>query len=341
MVPILKHSLYSSYPYELRSIMNLHFRVFFIVIPLLAGTSACQYPSSAASPDTAAPEAVKAPISTPLDLSNGRAERLLIAYSESFRAAWAASDAAGLAKLYAEDAVRVVSDQQLPIYGRSAVQSASEASFADETNSTTISTTTEVVRFLSSDIILGSGTYDIKNASGETVRSGLWSNAFRLEDGSLHMLMESAGEYALQGMDKVSLSVPQEIAAVYTGDGAHLLNQGVAAYVDNTNTGNTAAVAGLFLEAGLQAVSRNGRIIEGRNQILATMADAAASEGDTLSAWGYGYRPIGADLAIGWGAWKRTSQGEIAEYGLWANIWAITENGLMLISERAGPYSGG
>ena len=322
--------------------MTLHFRVFFIVIPLLAGASACQDPSSTASPDTAAPEAVTAPLSTPLDLSNERAERLLIAYTESFRAAWAASDAAGLAKLYAEDAVRVISDQQLPIYGRSAVQSSLEGSFADETNSTTISITTEVVRFLSSDIILGSGTYDIKNASGETVRSGLWSNAFRLlEDGSLHCLMESAGEYALQGMDKVSLSVPQEIAAVYTGDGAHLLNQGVAAYVDNTNTGNTAAVAGLFLETGLQAVSRNGRIIEGRNQILATMAGTAASEGDTLSAWGYGYRPIGADLAIGWGAWKSTSQGEIAEYGLWANIWTITENGLMLISERAGPYSGG
>jgi len=81
----------------------------------------------------------------------------------------------------------------------------------------------------------------------------------------------------------------------------NLLDQGVNAYVEGTNSGNFSAVANLFEEDGVQVVSANDRIIQGRPAILEAMQTAPGSE-VTLSAWGYGYQPIGADLAIGWGA---------------------------------------
>ena len=109
----------------------------------------------------------------------------------------------------------------------------------------------------------------------------MWSNVWRVEDGDLKMLLESAGEYALNGMDEASASVPQVMAPRYTGAGADLLDQGVSAYVEHTNAGNLKGVADLFMANGLQAVSQSGRIVQGRENILAAMSEAPARNDTT------------------------------------------------------------
>ncbi len=322
--------------------MNVQIR-FFLVVAVLVGTlQGCQESAPDATVEKAVAEGAGVVPDGTIDLSGDRAERLLADFTETFEAVWAQGDAEGLAQLYAEDAVQVISSQQLPLYGRAEIQSGLAASFAGTAAGSRISTKTEVAKFLAADIVMGSGTYETKSPSGQILMSGLWSNAWRLENDGLKMLLESAGDYAVDGMDEASAKVSQVMDPQYTGAGADLLNAGVAAYVEHTNAGDLSGVADLFLTNGLQAVSRNGRIIQGRANILAAMSATPAESGTTLSAQGYGYRPIGGDLAIGWGAFQQTSNaGEIVEYGLWGNIWVVTDKGLMLISERAGSYSGG
>ena len=275
-----------------------------------------------------------------VDLSEARAQALVNAYTVAFEAAWAGSDAAALAALYADDAVRLVSEEQLPVYGRAAIQTAHENNLALNPAGTRISTSTEVARFLSPEIVMAAGTFTVVDAQGAPLQRGYWSNAMQVTEEGLRMVLESAGNASPNGMDPTSLEVEQVLAEPYAGPGVDLLDQGVIAYVEGTNSGNYSAVANLFEEDGIQVVSANDRIIQGRPAILEAMQTAPGSE-VTLSAWGYGYQPIGADLAIGWGAYKNVdASGATTEYGLWGNIWTITEEGLMLASERAGPYSG-
>lgn len=273
-------------------------------------------------------------------LSQAKARALMTAYTQAFEAAWASSSAAGLGALYAEDAVRLVSDEQLPVYGRAAIQKAHKNNLALNPAGTKISTFTEIARFLTPEIVLAAGTFNVVDAQGTPLQRGYWSNAMKVTNDGLQMLLESAGNASPNGMNPASLAVAQTVSESFTGAGAALLDQGVNAYVQGTNTGNVNAVANLFLTDGIQVVSGNDRIIQGRAAILDAM-NAATGPEVTLSAWGYGYQEIDTNLAIGWGAYKNVdANGAPTEYGLWGNIWRITDNGLMLVSERAGPYSG-
>ena len=91
---------------------------------------------------------------------------------------------------------------------------------------------------------------------------------------------------------------------------------------------------------GIQAVSNNNRIIFGRDDILEAINQNAVA-GIELDAWSYGYRDLGNSIAIGWGGYRQLDDsGALIEYGLWGNIWEITTDGLKLVIERAGAFSG-
>lgn len=275
-----------------------------------------------------------------IDLSDSRALTLVNNASKSFSSAWAIKDAEAMGELYEENAIRIISERHIPAYGREAIVSGFKNDFSEEFATTTIETATTVGRFLSPNILLGTGTFDIKDSDGSTIMQGLWGNAYQLQGDRLVMLMESAGASSTDGMRPISLSIPQVTDQIYDGPGSDLVNEGVVAYEINTNSANPKGVADLFLENGIMTASANGRVILGSDKILESITSSAVP-GITLDAWAYGYREINESIALGWGGYKQTdSSGSIVEYGQWGNIWEITTDGLKLIIERAGAFSG-
>ena len=266
------------------------------------------------------------------------AAELIADFTESFSAAWADGDAQAMGRLFEEDAIRIVSTSASPIYGRDAIvrEFASNDFGADE--STTINATTEVAKFVSDDIVLGAGTYNILDSYGAAIVSGLWGNAFRLRAGSLLMLMESAGDLSVSGMSAASLAVPQKIDPIYSGPRAGALNQIVTTYEEN-NVSNPNAVAELFVNDGIHVISGNGRVIVGKENIRESLFSGAV-DGVSLDAWSYGYRDVGDSLALGWGGYNlKDAAGQVIEYGMWGNVNRITEDGDRILMERAGPFS--
>jgi len=267
------------------------------------------------------------------------ANDLMDQFTESFSAAWASGDAEAIGQLYSEDAIRIVSTSATPIYGREAIISDFVVNFSSPDGATIIKAIAEVARFISDDIVIGAGTYEVIDADGTIGATGLWGNAFQLKADRLLMLMESAGDMATAGMNPSSLAIPQVIDAVYMGPRADALNRIVTTYEENSVT-NPKAVADLFLDDGLHVISGNGRVISGKEDILESLTSNAVP-GATLDAWSYGYREIGNSVAIGWGGYNLTdTDGKIIEYGQWGNINKITADRDMVVMERAGPFSG-
>lgn len=267
------------------------------------------------------------------------ANDLMDQFTESFSAAWASGDAEAIGQLYSEDAIRIVSTSATPIYGREAIISDFVVNFSSPDGATIIKAIAEVARFISDDIVIGAGTYEVIDADGTIGATGLWGNAFQLKADRLLMLMESAGDMATAGMNPSSLAIPQVIDAVYMGPRADALNRIVTTYEENSVT-NPKAVADLFLDDGLHVISGNGRVISGKEDILESLTSNAVP-GVTLDAWSYGYREIGNSVAIGWGGYNLTdTDGKIIEYGQWGNINKITADRDMVVMERAGPFSG-
>ena len=267
------------------------------------------------------------------------ANDLMDQFTESFSAAWASGDAEAIGQLYSEDAIRIVSTSATPIYGREAIISDFVVNFSSPDGATIIKAIAEVARFISDDIVIGAGTYEVIDADGTIGATGLWGNAFQLKADRLLMLMESAGDMATAGMNPSSLAIPQVIDAVYMGPRADALNRIVTTYEENSVT-NPKAVADLFLDDGLHVISGNGRVISGKEDILESLTSNAVP-GVTLDAWSYGYREIGNSVAIGWGGYNLTdTDGTIIEYGQWGNINKITADRDMVVMERAGPFSG-
>lgn len=267
------------------------------------------------------------------------ANDLMDQFTESFSAAWASGDAEAIGQLYSEDAIRIVSTSATPIYGREAIISDFVVNFSSPDGATIIKAIAEVARFISDDIVIGAGTYEVIDADGTIGATGLWGNAFQLKADRLLMLMESAGDMATAGMNPSSLAIPQVIDAVYMGPRADALNRIVTTYEENSVT-NPKAVADLFLNDGLHVISGNGRVISGKEDILESLTSNAVP-GATLDAWSYGYREIGNSVAIGWGGYNLTdTDGTIIEYGQWGNINKITADRDMVVMERAGPFSG-
>ena len=267
------------------------------------------------------------------------ANNLMDQFTESFSAAWASGDAEAIGQLYSEDAIRIVSTSATPIYGREAIISDYGVNFSSPDGATIVKAIAEVAKFISDDIVIGAGTYEVIEADGTIGASGLWGNAFQLKAGRLLMLMESTGDMATAGMNPSSLAIPQVIDAVYVGPRADALNRIVTTYEENSVT-NPKAVADLFLNDGLHVISGNGRVISGKEDILESLTSNAVP-GVTLDAWSYGYREIGNSLALGWGGYNLTdSDGTIIEYGQWGNINKITADRDMVLMERAGPFSG-
>ena len=267
------------------------------------------------------------------------ANDLMDQFTESFSAAWASGDAEAIGQLYSEDAIRIVSTSATPIYGREAIISDFVVNFSSPDGATIIKAIAEVARFISDDIVIGAGTYEVIDADGTIGATGLWGNAFQLKADRLLMLMESAGDMATAGMNPSSLAIPQVIDAVYMGPRADTLNRIVTTYEENSVT-NPKAVADLFLDDGLHVISGNGRVISGKEDILESLTSNAVP-GATLDAWSYGYREIGNSVAIGWGGYNLTdTDGKIIEYGQWGNINKITADRDMVVMERAGPFSG-
>ena len=267
------------------------------------------------------------------------ANDLMDQFTESFSAAWASGDAEAIGQLYSEDAIRIVSTSAAPIYGKEAIISDFVVNFSSPDGATIIKAIAEVARFISDDIVIGAGTYEVIDADGTIGATGLWGNAFQLKADRLLMLMESAGDMATAGMNPSSLAIPQVIDAVYMGPRADALNRIVTTYEENSVT-NPKAVADLFLDDGLHVISGNGRVISGKEDILESLTSNAVP-GVTLDAWSYGYREIGNSVAIGWGGYNLTdTDGKIIEYGQWGNINKITADRDMVVMERAGPFSG-
>ena len=121
----------------------------------------------------------ESPISTEQDVE-ATANNLMDQFTESFSAAWASGDAEAIGQLYSEDAIRIVSTSATPTYGREAIISEFVVNFSNPYGATTIQAIAEIARFISDDIVIGAGTYEVRNADGAIGATGLWGNAFQL-----------------------------------------------------------------------------------------------------------------------------------------------------------------
>ena len=87
--------------------------------------------------------------------------------ADAFVAAWNKADAKALAALHAENAIRA-SPQGEMIVGRPAIEQGFAAAFADELKGSTLTVTSVNQRSIGADVIVASGTWQIKGGTPPT-----------------------------------------------------------------------------------------------------------------------------------------------------------------------------
>ena len=108
------------------------------------------------------------------------------------------NDPEKVANEFTEDGIRVVSSTMAPSYGRNAILGAVRAELAAGSpfEKTTLHASIHGVRQISPHYLVAHGSWAAKSADGKIVTFGQWGNVLRIqEDGSVKMLMESAGGY--------------------------------------------------------------------------------------------------------------------------------------------------
>ena len=262
---------------------------------------------------------------------------------------WNAGDAEGLSMLFAEDSVRVVSnDGQLPSVGRKAIAASFREGMRkfktspDNLLSSEISNMVE----LEGGIIMAHGTFTV---AGEGGFNGKWASIERNTKDGIEILMESAH------VTESSLAAPIDFAAVERvsapdatdyGNAAEFeeaMNRIITNYTKGATTGDAALIASTFTPDGIQIVSRQDEALHGRSDIEEAISENFSADDytpETLSAKTLRMRKLTDSLLIANGTWQvADKEGQITRFGQWGNIFEIQEDGSLLMKvECAGAF---
>jgi ketosteroid isomerase-like protein len=257
------------------------------------------------------------------------------AHLDAFEVAWAASDAGALGALYAENAVRIASSKQTPMYGRQAVVDHYAESFAASEIQSLIELTLVESRSVGPDHVMAVGEWRLSGASEADVRTGTWLNLYDVSGPALQAVFDNASS-AIPLADFAS--VTREMDEIYTGESSDRVDQAIDQYLGFLHDGDfDALAANSFVEAGMQVM--DGGMLMGREALASGMQPM--EPGTTLIAHGYGYRAVVDDLALAWGPYEvRDAEGQIIAFGQWGNLFRVVDGRLVIIVEAGGMYSG-
>ncbi|MCH2101710.1 MAG: SgcJ/EcaC family oxidoreductase [Planctomycetes bacterium] len=279
---------------------------------------------------------------------------LVASLSDEFVENWNAGNAEGIANLFAEDSVRVVSTQQLPLVGREAIQAAMQQGMeAFRTSSSTeLISNIDGVREFDGSIVLADGTFVLNGEDGNATIAGKWSTVYRkTEEGDLEIVMESAHvqrDSLAEPIDYASIERMAIPAAIDLGEGAES-TEGMQAIINQYTAGvkqnNASMIAGTFTEDGIQLVGSASKAHRGRAAIEAAQStdlEAEGFAGVTLTATILRQRKLSDSIIAANGVWQAaTEDGTIMEFGQWGNLMQIQGDGsLLMLLESAGGFTG-
>ena len=255
----------------------------------------------------------------------------------------------GLADEFTEDSARVISLYQLPLEGRDAIAASFEERFADEDDSDAGSLDAVVAnaRYISENVILADGTWQIIDTEGTTVRNGKWGNVLQVVDGQCKLLMESAhseitNEEVSAEKSASRLPVPQALTAK-DDPVVPLLERSIMRYTNGMRTSNFDALAREFTPDGVQLVGNVAGPSRGYKEIAKAFSvgvgDGSPYEKNVLEAKVLGIRRINDELVAAYGIWSaHTTDGELIDFGQWGNVFRESNGEVKMIMESAGSF---
>ena len=273
------------------------------------------------------------------------------AHVDGFVALWKKQDSQGLADLFAEDGVRVVSGEQLPATGRAAIKKSFADGFAANGpfGETSLSAKVTSARSLEGDLALAHGTWVLSDGAGDTILNGKWGNVLRTGGKDLQLVLESA--HAEVGMDAdrsaYATAARQSAPAGPAGTDRALVKavqDSVDRYIAGVAKRNAEMIADEFTMDGLRLVSSSSGFSHGRDGIIKEVKSEFAAgspyESTSLSAPILGVKAVSPNYLIAHGVWEsRDSKGKVVEFGQWGNALERQSDGsVKMVMECGGGH---
>ena len=277
------------------------------------------------------------------------AEKLASASIRRFLRNFNTRNVSGLADEFMENSVRVVSLYQLPLEGRDAIAASFEERFAaeEDANAGSLDAVVANARYISENVILADGTWQIIDAEGNTVRAGKWGNVLQVVDGQCKLLMESAhseitNEEVSEEKSAGRLPVPEALTAK-DDPVVPLLERSIMRYTAGMRTSDFDALAREFTPDGVQLVGNVTGPSRGYKEIAKAFSvgvgEGSPYEKTVLEGKVLGLRRIDDQLVAAYGVWSaQTPDGELIDFGQWGNVFRLADGEAKMIIESAGSF---
>lgn len=264
------------------------------------------------------------------------ADTLMDESMQRFTDFWNSGNSEGISNEFTSDAVRVLTDPSDAIEGNEAIKISFLNAFSEESLFKNSHIEIDVIetRFVSEDILIGSGLFKILSDSNEILESGKWGNVFKYADGKIKFLLESAYRNIETKSDISDLVVMKESLEssdeAYFNEVKNFINDFV---IDFTN-GEREKLSLSFIKNGIRTVSGTQGVLVGIDNISSSFDIV---EGETLNANILGYKYLNNSLAIGYGQWRRSDkENNVLTSGNWGNIFLIQDESVKFVMESAG-----
>jgi len=264
------------------------------------------------------------------------ADTLMDESMQRFTDFWNSGNSEGISNEFTSDAVRVLTDPSDAIEGNEAIKISFLNAFSEESLFKNSHIEIDVIetRFVSEDILIGSGLFKILSDSNEILESGKWGNVFKYADGKIKFLLESAYRNITTKSDISDLVVMKESLEssdeAYFNEVKNFINDFV---IDFTN-GEREKLSLSFIKNGIRTVSGTQGVLIGKDNISSSFDIV---EGETLNANILGYKYLNNSLAIGYGQWRRSDkENNVLTSGNWGNIFLIQDESVKFVMESAG-----
>ena len=264
------------------------------------------------------------------------ADTLMDESMQRFTDFWNSGNSEGISNEFTSDAVRVLTDPSDAIEGNEAIKISFLNAFSEESLFKNSHIEIDVIetRFVSDDILIGSGLFKILSDSDEILESGKWGNVFKYADGKIKFLLESAYRNVETKSDLSDLVVMKE--SLESSDEAHFneVKNFINDFVTDFTNGEREKLSLSFTENGIRTVSGTQGVLVGIDNISSSFDIV---EGEKLNANILGYKYLNNSLAIGYGQWERSDkENNVLTSGNWGNIFLIQDQSVKFVMESAG-----
>ena len=260
--------------------------------------------------------------------------------SNNFKKYWDAGAVDELTNEFTDDAIRVIGISQSPHIGKQEIKLSfqNELGEGNDLEGSHIEVTTDVVRKVSPNVLIGAGTWNILNSNNISLDNGKWGNIYEIKDGEIKFLMESA--YSSKVVVKDSSSTPEIIKLnKYVGAGEEnfeKIQESIVRYVAYYNAKDFDALSNEFTTDGIRTVSSSDTIAIGSAAIKSSLKNETLNQ---LEATIVGYRDLGNSIVIAHGQWNESDpSGALLAFGQWGNIFKIEDGQAKLLMESAGVF---